>query len=130
LGNSLEIIEIGNEPDLFQHWNRRPSTWNVTDYVEEWLNASKVIESTLAKNDPDLAKNIAFFAPSFAGTDVGDSLNSFAPLATFAHGLDSGNNIKVLSGHKYVYRSLLLTIGPLKLRSHRTVTWEVQPGRE
>jgi hypothetical protein len=103
LGYSLEMVEIGNEPDLFQYWNRRPSTWNVTDYVEEWLNASKLIESTLAKNDPDLAKKITFFAPSFAGTDVGDSLDSFAPLAAFAHGLDSGNNIKVLSGHKYVY---------------------------
>ena len=102
----------------------------MTDYVEEWLNASEVIKSTLAKNDPELAKKITFFAPSFAGTDVGDSLDSLSPLAAFAHGLDSGNNIKVLSGHKYVYRSLLLTVRPSKLRSHCIVTWGVQPGRE
>ncbi|KAG0645276.1 Beta-glucuronidase [Hyphodiscus hymeniophilus] len=102
LGDSLAMMEIGNEPDLFQYWNRRPSTWNVTDYVEEWLNANKVIESTLAKNNPELAKKVTFFAPSFAGTDIGSSLDSIAPLAAFAHGLNSGNNIKVLSGHNYM----------------------------
>lgn len=101
LGSSLEYFEIGNEPDLFKYWNRRPSTWNVSDYVAEWQNASQVVQATLATTNPKLAKNLAYFAPSFAGTDVGASSNSIGPFQAFEHGLDANKNIKVLSGHKY-----------------------------
>ena len=101
LGSRLEMLEIGNEPDLFIYWNRRPSSWNVSDYVAEWQNASQVIAVGLEKTNPELAKKISYFAPSFAGTDVGAGPNSMGPLPAFEHGLDMNKNIKQLSGHKY-----------------------------
>lgn len=95
LGSSLEMFEIGNEPDLFQYWNRRPSDWGVKNYVAEWLNASHLIESTLPNS------KMSFFAPSFAGTNVGASSTSMGPLPAFENGLSKVKNIKQLSGHKY-----------------------------
>jgi hypothetical protein len=100
LGETLEYFEIGNEPDLFQKWNRRPSTWNVSDYVAEWQRASQLVEATLAKKNPKLAKKVAYFAPSFAGTDVTASSNALGPSQAFGHGLDTDKNIQELSGHK------------------------------
>lgn len=97
LGSSLELFEIGNEPDLFIYWNRRPASWNVSDYVEEWLNASEVVDAEVGKSK---AEEIGYFAPSFAGTDVGSGPNTMAPLAAFGHGLNANKIIKQLSGHK------------------------------
>lgn len=94
LGSSLKMFEIGNEPDLFQHWNRRPSSWGISDYVEEWLNANQLVKSTLPKT------SLSFFAPSFAGTNVGGSSTSMGPLPAFENGLSKAKNIKQLSGHK------------------------------
>jgi hypothetical protein len=102
LGDKLEMLEIGNEPDLFIYWNRRPASWNVTDYVAEWQAASQVIETGLAWTNPELSKKITYFAPSFAGTDVGAGPNSMGPLPAFEHGLNVNKNIQQLSGHKYV----------------------------
>jgi hypothetical protein len=71
----------------------------VSNYVAEWLNASEVVGTVLSKLH---ANEIGYFAPSFAGTDVGKSLDSMAPLAAFSHGLNAKGNIKQLSGHNYM----------------------------
>lgn len=94
LGSSLQEFEIGNEPDLFQYWNRRPSSWGVTDYVAEWKAAAKLAESTL----PD--STLSYFAPSFAGTDNTASSDDMGPAQAFENGLSDETAIKTLSGHK------------------------------
>ena len=94
LGDSLSLFEIGNEPDLFQYWNRRPSSWGVTNYVAEWVAAAKLAASTL----PDTT--LSYFAPSFAGTDTSAASDAMGPAQAFGHGLSSQKNIKTLSGHK------------------------------
>ena len=96
LGSRLDFFEIGNEPDLFRMWNRRPSSWGVTDYVSEWEAAAKLIQSTLPKSA------LSFFAPSFAGTDAYGAATSMGPVQAFGHGLSTQKNIEMLSGHKYV----------------------------
>jgi hypothetical protein len=104
LGDKLMMIEIGNEPDLFIHWNRRNSSWSVADYVSDWQTASQVVGAELASACPRLARKIGnkFFGPSFAGTDFGSGPTVLGPFQAFERGLNSKNNIAVLSGHKYV----------------------------
>ena len=96
LGNSLEFFEIGNEPDLFQLWERRAASWGVTDYVAEWEAAAELIKSTLPRNA------LSYFAPSFAGTDTSGAANSMGPVQAFGNGLSTQKSIKMLSGHKYI----------------------------
>jgi hypothetical protein len=119
LGNSLEFFEIGNEPDLFQLWNRRAASWGVTDYVAEWEAAAKLIQSTLPKS------SLSYFAPSFAGTDTSGAVNSMGPVQAFANGLSTEKSIKMLSGHKYVYAYSPIS-DPQTYMSH-TVTWAAPP---
>lgn len=94
LGDSLQAFEIGNEPDLFQHWNRRKSSWGVTDYVSEWEAAAKLAESTLS------GSTLSYFAPSFAGTDNSAASDAMGPAQAFKAGLGDESGIKTLSGHK------------------------------
>lgn len=94
----------------------------MSDYVAEWLSASDVIGATLGKLDPTFEKEMGYFAPSFAGTDVGSGSNSMAPLAAFQHGLNAKRNIKQLSGHKY---ELSPSISHDKTLTQTSATWEV-----
>lgn len=94
--------ELGNEPDLYKTSAQgivRPSWWNESDYVAEWLNGTRAIRETMAKACPKLATDEAYkyIAPSFAGT--GNSLN---PLKTWQSGLDTDKDIALISSHKYV----------------------------
>jgi hypothetical protein len=70
----------------------------VSDYVAEWLNASEVVDIALSKLG---VAGVGYFAPSFAGTDVGSGPDSMAPFAALQRGLNAKGNIKQLSGHKY-----------------------------
>ena len=100
LGSSLEMFEIGNEPDSFSYWNRRPSSWNISDYVTEWLAAQEVVVTAVSSGSRH-SVSIPYFAPSMAGTDAGGSSSSIGPVPAFADGLDSQQIIKEVSGHKY-----------------------------
>lgn len=92
--------EYGNEPDLFATSSQgpvRPSNYNESDYVAEWLNGTRAIRGVLEKNCPDLLGNdtYGYLAPSFAGTN-----NHLKTLRTWADGIDEDGDIKLFSSHK------------------------------
>lgn len=92
--------EYGNEPDLYStsaQGPTRPSTWNESTYVEEWLNGTQEIKSRISKSCPNMTSNntYGYLSPSFAGVD-----NTLDPVTTFADGLDADSDIKLISIHK------------------------------
>ncbi|OTB04492.1 glycoside hydrolase family 79 protein [Hypoxylon sp. CI-4A] len=96
--DKLYLWEYGNEPDLFTP-AVRPSDYNESDYVAEWLNGTRAIRSVFEENCPDLLDNdtYGYLAPSFAGTN-----NHLKAPLTWADGLDADQNIKLYSSHNYI----------------------------
>ncbi|KAK7985017.1 (Trans)glycosidase [Apiospora saccharicola] len=100
--DKLYVWEYSNEADLFATSAQgpvRPSNYNESDYINEWLDGVAVIKSVIQKNCPDLAltNTYNYMAPSFGG--VANHLK--APLA-WADGLDNTENIKYFSSHNYI----------------------------
>ena len=95
----LAYWELGNEPDLYktEQVPVRPSSWNEQDYVEEWLNKSRAIRTVVQETCPTMLQNgkFKFIAPSFAGTT-----NSLSPVVAWNSGLDTDQNIAMISGHR------------------------------
>ncbi|KAI1424519.1 glycoside hydrolase family 79 protein [Xylaria sp. FL1777] len=94
--------EYGNEPDLFATSSQgpvRPSNYNESDYVTEWLAGTRAIKGVLAETCPDMLSNetYGYLAPSFAG--VANHLK--APRA-WADGLDTDGTIRYFSTHNYI----------------------------
>jgi hypothetical protein len=94
--NKTGYWQLGNEPDLFFR-SIRPSWWNETDYVEEWLNKTRIMRNLVQQNCPDVISEgkFMFYAPSFAGTSNGLNL-----IETWQAGLDSDNDIAFIDSHK------------------------------
>lgn len=97
---NLYVWEYGNEADLFATSAQgpvRPSNFNESDYVNEWLDGVAVIKSVVQKNCPDLAliDTYKYMAPSFAGV-----ANHLKAAVAWANGLDNTQNIKYFSSHK------------------------------
>lgn len=101
LGNGkLAYWQLGNEPDLFKTSAQgpvRPAWWNETEYVEEWLNKTRIIRQLVQENCPDVIEQekFRFYAPSFAGTS-----NSLDLITTWAAGLDADKDIAFIDSHK------------------------------
>ncbi|KAK0618177.1 hypothetical protein B0T17DRAFT_618803 [Bombardia bombarda] len=101
-GGKLLWWEYGNEPDLFSTSSQgpvRPSTWNETTYVAQWLNGTRAIKSLIEEHCPDLATNdtYGYFAPSFGG--VGNRLKA---QITWADGMNTDGDVKLFSTHNYI----------------------------
>ena len=101
-GGKLLWWEYGNEPDLYSTSAQgavRPSNWNESTYVAQWLNGTRAIKSQLDTYCPDMTSNTTYgyYAPSFAGTN-----NHLKPILAWADGLDVDQNIKLISSHKYL----------------------------
>ncbi|KAB8337063.1 hypothetical protein FH972_021367 [Carpinus fangiana] len=101
-GGKLAHWELGNEPDLFKTSSQgpvRPSTWNETDYVREWLNGTRAIHGAIRKHCPDLAgrDKYHYIAPSLAGVQ-----NNLNPVAVWSAGLDADRDITLISSHNYI----------------------------
>ena len=99
-GGKLMWWEYGNEPDLYSTSYQgpvRPSSWNSTTYIDQWLNGTRHIKIGLENSCPDLASNATYgyLAPSFAGVD-----NTLKPITTWEDGLDVDHDIKLISSHK------------------------------
>ncbi|KAI8959681.1 glycoside hydrolase family 79 protein [Daldinia sp. FL1419] len=96
--DKLYLWEYGNEPDLFSP-AVRPTDYNESDYVAEWLNGTRAIRTALEQNCPDLLENdtYAYLAPSFAGTN-----NHLKAPRTWADGINADSNIKLFSSHNYI----------------------------
>jgi hypothetical protein len=96
-GGKLAYWELGNEPDLYKTSAQgvvRPASWNEQAYVDEWLGKSRAIKAAMAQTCPDLV-NAKWIAPSFGGTS-----NSLDPIITWQDGLDTDNDIALISSHK------------------------------
>ncbi|XXH05629.1 hypothetical protein Hte_012064 [Hypoxylon texense] len=94
--------EYGNEPDLFATSSQgpvRPSNYNESDYVAEWLNGTRAIRGVLEESCPDLLGDdtYGYLAPSFGGTG-----NHLKAPRTWADGLDVDGDIKLFSSHNYI----------------------------
>ncbi|KAI0126520.1 glycoside hydrolase family 79 protein [Xylariales sp. AK1849] len=94
--------EYGNEPDLYATSSQgpvRPSDYNESDYVNEWLTGTRMIKEGLEANCPELVYNntYGYLAPSFAGTNN----HLKAPLA-WSDGINIDSNIKYYSTHNYI----------------------------
>lgn len=101
-GDKLAYWQLGNEPDLYKTSSQgpvRPSWWNETYYVEEWMNKTGTIRQLVQQYCPDVidSEKFLFYAPSFAG--VGNSLNM---IKTWQQGLGSGNDIAFVDSHNYI----------------------------
>ena len=90
-GHAISAFELGNEPDLYFS----DIVTNPSDYVNRWLNGAKAIENAVAEACPGY-KFPGFMAPSFTGTTYSQK-NETVP---FSHGLNSMNNINLISSHK------------------------------
>ncbi|KAK4938874.1 hypothetical protein LTR10_020781 [Elasticomyces elasticus] len=98
----LAYFQLGNEPDLYKTSSQgpvRPSWWNETDYVEEWLNKTRLIRQIVQQDCPDVITQgkFKFYAPSFGG--AGNSLNL---ITTWNAGLDTDNDIAFIDSHNYI----------------------------
>lgn len=87
---------MGNEPDLYSP-ARRPSTYSVTDYATEWLNATSRFEALLQEACPDLAGDVQYIAPSVSSPGakfkIKDILNAEGSATT---------KIKQICSHNYM----------------------------
>jgi hypothetical protein len=104
-GGKLYAWEYGNEPDLYSTSAQgavRPSNWNESTYVSQWLNGTRTIKSLVQKNCPDLVSSAGdgYIAPSMAGTG-----NHLKAPAAWADGLDTDGDIQLFSTHKSVHTS-------------------------
>ncbi|KIX02569.1 uncharacterized protein Z518_08510 [Rhinocladiella mackenziei CBS 650.93] len=98
----LAYWQLGNEPDLFKTSAQgpvRPSWWNETDYVEEWLTKTRIMKQLIQTNCPDVMKQgkFKFYAPGFAGT-----ANSLDLITTWAAGLNADHDISFIDSHNYI----------------------------
>ncbi len=98
--SKLAFWQLGNEPDLYKTSAQgpvRPSWWNETDYVNEWLNKTRIIKQIVQKSCPEVLDEgkFRFYAPSFAGTS-----NSLNLITTWAAGLDADGDVAFIDSHK------------------------------
>lgn len=101
-GSKLAYWQLGNEPDLYKTSSQgpvRPSWWNETYYVDEWLNKTEIMRSLVQQHCPEVIEQgkFKFYSPSFAGT--GNSLNM---IKTWQAGLDSDKDIAFIDSHNYI----------------------------
>ncbi|KAI0837502.1 glycoside hydrolase family 79 protein [Hypoxylon sp. FL0890] len=95
--DKLYMWEYGNEPDLYAG-AVRPSNWNESDYVAQWLNGTRNVFSVFNHSCPELGNDtFRWLAPSFAGTN-----NHLKAPVAWSDGLNEYNDIKLFSSHNYI----------------------------
>ncbi|KAF2653774.1 glycoside hydrolase family 79 protein [Lophiostoma macrostomum CBS 122681] len=111
IGNSLLYWEYGNEPDLFQVSGYRNTSYDETDYVDQWLNGTRAFHQELQQACPDMAtpERFKFLAPSLAGA-ARSAFNTLDPLDIWQAGLNADRSIGLVSSHNYMGVSTALGI--------------------
>ncbi|PVH67679.1 glycoside hydrolase family 79 protein [Cadophora sp. DSE1049] len=92
--------EMGNEPNLYRPYSRRPSSWSETDYVKEWNEKVTSIENTVKEScgaEWVTKQKPKWIAPSFA--DVSGGLDE---VETWKAGLNSNGLVTQFSAHNYI----------------------------
>ena len=112
LGNGkLLWWEYGNEPDLYSNsgvdgeaGQLRSPSWSDSIYVSQWQNGTRQIQDILAQACPSMASgdSYGYIAPSFWTPDN----NELTIAGTWDSGLNTDNDIKQISFHKYASTSL------------------------
>lgn len=96
LRGQLENFEIGNEPDLYIPL-RRPDSYSVDDYVDEWRNQTARFEQYLEEACPDMAENIKYMFPSVSSPGARLKVSDI-----FAAAGDSLDKVTQVSAHNYM----------------------------
>src|SRR6202050_1762675 len=63
LGDRLQYLQIGNEPDLFDRHLRDPKAWSAKTYLEEWLTLARAIAARVPAAKfgmPDVAGKVSW----------------------------------------------------------------------
>ncbi len=74
-GVVLDLIEVGNEADLFRSNGLRPSNWTVEDYVPNWISIAGPAVEVVGIRGPDgpvSVQGAAFISQFFTPTDIFD----------------------------------------------------------
>ncbi|KUI70104.1 Beta-glucuronidase [Cytospora mali] len=100
--DKLYVWEYGNEPDLFAVSSQgpvRPSPWNESTYVSQWINGTHEILARIEEACPDLLDQdlYGYMAPSFSRAN-----GPLRPSVTWADGIDQDDDIKLFSTHNYI----------------------------
>lgn len=98
----IDAWEYGNEADMYGETlpgykiASRPEGWGEEEYVRDWLNATRQIESLIEEHCPEMAtpELYGFFAPSFADNDF-----PMTSPKVWAAGLNEDGNIKFYARH-------------------------------
>ncbi|KIV90003.1 hypothetical protein PV10_07353 [Exophiala mesophila] len=100
--NRLAYWQLGNEPDLFETSTQgpvRPSWWAEPQYVEEYLNKTRIIRGLVQEHCPEVIEQdrLKYQAPSFAGT-----ANNLDLVTTWNEGIDADSEIALIDSHNYI----------------------------
>ena len=72
-GVILDLIEVGNEADLFRSNGLRPSNWTVEDYVPNWISVAGPAVEAAGIHGPDgpvSVQGAAFISQFFTPTEI------------------------------------------------------------
>ncbi|KAJ3510881.1 hypothetical protein NLJ89_g4418 [Agrocybe chaxingu] len=98
-GIKLDAIQIGNEADLYMNNGARPRTYNVTQYVKEWIAFATNVTAAVNLTPSSPTK---LWGAGFAGSS--HSTTGFSPQAIFEHGIlasTPGSLVSTISQHRY-----------------------------
>ncbi|KAI0751865.1 glycoside hydrolase family 79 protein [Daedaleopsis nitida] len=94
-GVVLDLIEVGNEADLYKNNGLRPSNWTVNQYVTDWISVAGPVAQAAGisgRNGPVSFQGAAFAAQGFTPRQIFNlGILSSAP----------GKAISVISQHRY-----------------------------
>ena len=99
LGGQALAWQLGNEADAYTFaaiGATRPPSYNEASYVEEWLNVTRAIRSSVESACPELAST-EWYAPSFATSPGFSQLDQ---IKAWDAGLDTDHNLKVFDQHQ------------------------------
>ena len=88
LGDRLQYLQIGNEPDLFDRHLRDPKAWSAKTYLEEWLTLARAIAARVP-------------AAKFGMPDVAGKGSWLTEIADQWHSVETPPRVTTLTHHYY-----------------------------
>ncbi|EIW84140.1 glycoside hydrolase family 79 protein [Coniophora puteana RWD-64-598 SS2] len=97
---TLDLIEVGNESDLYYSNGGRNSSWSIFEYVPQWIEFASNVSSAAGLSSSSYTKLIG---GAFAGS-AHNNLSGFSPQAIYNLGIlesEPGSLITTISQHQY-----------------------------